>query len=43
MVNKLFKKVINKVINKLIYYKYKTFDYNYELILKKENSKFLSL
>ena len=36
MVNKLFKKVINKVINKLIYYKYKTFDYNHELIFKKK-------
>lgn len=43
MVNKLFKKVIDKVFNKLTYFKYKTFDYNHELILKKENSKFLNL
>tara|TARA_B110000003_G_scaffold37911_1_gene34699 strand:- start:10725 stop:11519 length:795 start_codon:yes stop_codon:yes gene_type:complete len=39
MINKIFKKVINK----LVYYKYKTFNYNYELILKTENSKMLSL
>ena len=39
MINKLFKKVLNKII----YYKYKFFDYNHELILKKENSKMLKI